>query len=104
MIATGTSVLGYQELITVEAPPFSGGDWVVELLEVDRNIQRFFGYIALQYYEPALGRYFQLLAMPLYERGMVGFPPPYNYANGSAVSIVAWWRVPGLSWRAGIAT
>ncbi len=103
MITTGVSVLGFQNLVTVQGVNFGASDFVVEVLGMERDQVVYSGYVALQYFEPSLDRYFQLWAQPLYQRGIVGVVPAYPGSNTSSVSLVAFWRLPGLNWRAGIA-
>ncbi len=103
MITTGVSVLGFQNLVTVQGVSFGSSDFVIEILGMERDQVVYSGYVALQYFEPLLERYFQLWAQPLYQRGIVGVVPAYPGGSTSSVSIVAFWRLPGLNWRAGIA-
>jgi len=99
---TGTSVAGFQVLTPGVAASPGVGNWVVEILAAPREEVLLKGVIAIQVFVPELDRHFQLSAMQFYQRGMVGILPNYSGAN-YLYSIVAWWRVPGLEWRAAIA-
>jgi hypothetical protein len=99
---TGTSVAGFQILQPGVAASPGVSDWVVEILAAPRDEVLLKGVIAFQVFIPALDRHFQLSAIQFYQRGMVGILPNYPDAE-YLYSMVAWWRVPGLEWRAGIA-